>query len=661
MNDLIAYLLKVSAGTILLYLCFALFFRKDTFYFRNRIILILTLLLPLVIPLIKITRVSVTPEEIPIGITVINSAMTVGETFTGEVNSFDYNGLIITLWLGIAALVMLRTLFGLMKTAAIIRKGTLKSDKFPKLIISDMDYPPFSFWPYAVIPRKIFENGDADDIITHENAHIRQGHTFDLIICELYTSLFWFNPASWLIKKSIRLNHEFLADQQLTRCTVDIKKYEYKLLNIPEGFNRIQLAHSFNNLIKNRIVMINKKPTRTYATLKNLLIFPVVAIIFAAFSLKALPPIEKETVVKPEEIVAKLNAPEVKGTVKELADARIEGPAEKKAVQKEKSIPEKQDETKVYSQVDQMPQYPGGEIELMKLIRNNLKYPVIAAEKGISGTVLVQFVVSKNGKITRIKVVRGIGSGCDEEAIRVLEKMPDWTPGKQGGRVVNVACTIPFKFVFTSKGQESQPGSPSLKGDFGEVNVTAYGIPKTVEVRKTLNVDSLLNSDKKPIVFLDNREVKISEVKLEDVASISVLRDESATKVFGEKGKNGVILISSKQEEQRLTVDGELAYTVVEQMPQYLGGDPAMMKFIKENLKYPVEAQEKNIQGSVIVSFVVDKEGRIRNPRVMRSPDESLSVESLKVLNLMPVWIPGKQGGRAVNVSYTVPFKFVMN
>jgi protein TonB len=97
--------------------------------------------------------------------------------------------------------------------------------------------------------------------------------------------------------------------------------------------------------------------------------------------------------------------------------------------------------------VEQMPQFPGGEKEMMKFIKNNLRYPTIAAEMGVSGTVIVNFVVDRDGKITRIKVVRGIGAGCDEEAVRVLGKMPAWSPGKQGGRAVLVSYTVPFKFI----------------------------------------------------------------------------------------------------------------------------------------------------------------------------------------------------------------------
>jgi len=97
--------------------------------------------------------------------------------------------------------------------------------------------------------------------------------------------------------------------------------------------------------------------------------------------------------------------------------------------------------------VEQMPQFPGGEIEMMKFIKNNLRYPAMATEMGVSGTVIVNFVVDRDGKITRIKVVRGIGGGCDEEAVRVLSKMPSWSPGKQGGKPVLVSYTVPFKFM----------------------------------------------------------------------------------------------------------------------------------------------------------------------------------------------------------------------
>ena len=97
--------------------------------------------------------------------------------------------------------------------------------------------------------------------------------------------------------------------------------------------------------------------------------------------------------------------------------------------------------------VDQMPQFPGGEKEMMRFIKFNLHYPPSAQENNIQGTVIMNFVVDREGKITNIKVIKGIGFGCDEESIRVLARMPAWTPGKQRGQTVLVSFTMPIRFV----------------------------------------------------------------------------------------------------------------------------------------------------------------------------------------------------------------------
>lgn len=96
---------------------------------------------------------------------------------------------------------------------------------------------------------------------------------------------------------------------------------------------------------------------------------------------------------------------------------------------------------------DQMPQFPGGEREMMRFIKFNLHYPASAQENGVQGTVLLNFVVDREGKITNIKVIKGIGFGCDEESVRVLQKMPLWSPGKQKGQAVLVSFTMPIRFV----------------------------------------------------------------------------------------------------------------------------------------------------------------------------------------------------------------------
>ncbi len=109
-------------------------------------------------------------------------------------------------------------------------------------------------------------------------------------------------------------------------------------------------------------------------------------------------------------------------------------------------VMEEKKEEEPFKYVEQMPAFPDGEAAMMKYIRSNVRYPTIAKENGIEGTVVIQFVVSSSGNISKVQVARGIGGGCDEEAVRVVKSMPDWKPGKHNGKAVPVSFTLPIKF-----------------------------------------------------------------------------------------------------------------------------------------------------------------------------------------------------------------------
>jgi protein TonB len=100
--------------------------------------------------------------------------------------------------------------------------------------------------------------------------------------------------------------------------------------------------------------------------------------------------------------------------------------------------------------VEENPAFPGGEDARLRYLKDNLIYPPIAREAGIQGTVYVNFVVEKDGSITNVKILRSVGGGCDEEAIRVVQDMPRWSPGKQHHKTVRVLFTMSIKFVLNS-------------------------------------------------------------------------------------------------------------------------------------------------------------------------------------------------------------------
>lgn len=105
------------------------------------------------------------------------------------------------------------------------------------------------------------------------------------------------------------------------------------------------------------------------------------------------------------------------------------------------------DEGKIFTVVEEMPSFPGGEEKLFDYLRKNIKFPPVARENGIQGRVFVTFVVDKDGRVKDARILRGIGGGCDEEALRVISNMPDWKPGKQNGRSVSVQYNLPVNFT----------------------------------------------------------------------------------------------------------------------------------------------------------------------------------------------------------------------
>ncbi len=112
-------------------------------------------------------------------------------------------------------------------------------------------------------------------------------------------------------------------------------------------------------------------------------------------------------------------------------------------VEEEEEVPEME----IFTVVESMPSFPGGDAARMKFLQDNIKYPQMARESGIQGTVYVTFVVEPDGSVTDVRVLRGIGGGCDEEAVRVIKEMPKWNPGMQRGKPVRVQFNMPIKFT----------------------------------------------------------------------------------------------------------------------------------------------------------------------------------------------------------------------
>lgn len=217
--------------------------------------------------------------------------------------------------------------------------------------------------------------------------------------------------------------------------------------------------------------------------------------------------------------------------------------------------------------VEQRPQFPGGDEALVNFIKENLKYPLASFEAGIEGRVTIRFVISKEGAVTDVMVIRGLDSLCDQEAMRVVKMMPTWTPGRQSGKLVPVYYTLPVVYKLQ---------------------------------RGTIREKTMLDS-----AILAGRPVYSVEV-----------------------------------------------------MPHFPGGEKAMQKFIKKNLRYPEFDAKKGIHGQTLIRFIVTQTGKITDVRIIHSLSPGCDAEAVRVVKLMPKWKPGTQKGKQVKVYYTLPFEF---
>jgi len=249
-------------------------------------------------------------------------------------------------------------------------------------------------------------------------------------------------------------------------------------------------------------------------------------------------------------------------------------------VPEEKVVAESPDlpvEGKVFTVVEKQPEFPGGTQEMYRFLGRNIKYPTAATRANISGRVFLSFIVTTTGKIQDVKVLKGIGFGCDEEAIRVVSAFPKWKPAIQNGQVVNVKYNLPINFQIED-GDKVGKSVSSSKRDSKSSNVSksienAVGaesedhFTRSTTVPKFLRdsgetiyrqssppmiiISSGLSDDKQPLLVVDGKIMgdhdALRKIKPESIESMSVLKKLPTTSVYGEKGVNGVILITTKK------------------------------------------------------------------------------------------------------------------
>lgn len=421
MNNAVNFLLESGVSLALLSLIYILFLRNETYFRFNRVFLLISVAFSVLLPFlhfkvlgpqsVMLPEVTVTPHR-----NLLETVVVFGQDFSGVVeNTVSSNLIIISVYLVGVAFFLARFIFRLIQIFLLVKRNSVHKNGTIKFVALTKSYSPFSFLNYVFInPDKEKEAG-FDKMVAHEMEHIRQGHTFDVLILEIMTIFQWFNPFLWMLKRVIRENHEFLADHAVLNTGVSRAQYKQLLLNQVVG-SQLVMTNNFNtSLIKNRIQMISKIKSSKLARLKYLAAFiPVIALVvfFAC---------EKNELQDLTQIEEQIKSAEI-----------------------EKTIPEDEN---VFFIVEQMPEFPGGEMALRKHIATSVDYPAEAHKNGISGKVYVTFVVTKDGSVANAEIARGVDPLLDKEALRVIKNMTDWQPGYQRGEPVNVKYTVPIDFA----------------------------------------------------------------------------------------------------------------------------------------------------------------------------------------------------------------------
>ncbi len=417
--DFLIYLLQVHIALSLLFIAYKALSARNTHLVTRRALLLGILLFALTYPLYRLPSVAdAMPHTLQFTLPELSIAPAAAAQTPASFNLYRLGA-----WLygGIALLLGLRMVIRLLSIVGLRRRGRLYREGAWRIVFCPEPIQPCSFFHWIFLPASMADTSDARaTILKHEQTHIRQMHTLDILLGEVVAALCWINPLAWLLLKEIRLNLEYLADRAALADEPEKRAYQYLLLDLaldnrPQA-SAIPFGHTF---LKERIAMINRRASSTRSRYRYLLVLPLCLLLVVG----------SQSCRQSADHKAANSPATTTETLPQTATLR--------------EVPEQEP---VFEVAEVMPEFPGGPQALFEFIRDNLKYPQEAIDNQTEGRVILQFVVDKRGKVNNIQVKRSIDPALDRAAIDVVRALPAWKPGMQNGKQVNVRYTLPIVF-----------------------------------------------------------------------------------------------------------------------------------------------------------------------------------------------------------------------
>ena len=565
MGIFLIYILKSAVCLSLFYLFYRLLLSKETFHRFNRIALLGILFLSLLIPFIEVT----TAHQTELSQTVLTveqllmmaEAMDPAEVTVAQPEELSISWVQVLLLFYLVGIIFFacRNLYSLSRLLLLIKSG--KQERLEggvRLIVLEREVAPFSWMRYIVISRKDLEE-DGREILIHEMAHIQNRHSIDLLVADICIFFQWFNPGIWLLKQELQNIHEYEADETVINEGIDAKDYQLLLIKKAVGTRLYSMANSFNHSkLKKRITMMLKEKSNPWARLKYLYVLPLAAIAVTAFARPEISErVEEISAVKVNDLAAIVEA-KVEEITKDVSNI-TSGDSLKKLVVTGDSILKEKGTISIYGE---------------KGKNGVLATKLLPDEDNHFKITKTQAKIKPGMNTTKVKLKRmgthigGISTVDlrDKDVLVIID-------GKESSRtVVDALDPSSIESISILDGKEAT----DIYGDKAKNGAMVIQLHSTAEqiLQNKYKIDAIsktrldaLNrgsknwgvtfhsvSGKKPLVYIDGKEAvgeeALSSVSPERIKSISVMKDKAAVEVYGERGKDGVVLVDLLTEEE---------------------------------------------------------------------------------------------------------------
>lgn len=718
MTDFFLYLSYSTLALAALYLLYKVSMSYETLHRLNRVLLLGFVALSAVLPLCRIEIV----EELP-AVEPVEFVAPMANSVVYEVaESFNYTALLqkvlFVLFLLGAVVMIARLVISIMSVKRIISSGEQQYlEGGVTLTIVDKPISPFSWFGHIVVSRADIEQ-NRDIILTHEMAHIRLRHSWDVLAVDLALCFWWFNPAMWLLRRELQSLHEYQADDAVLNSGIDAQTYQLLLIKRAVGSRLHSVANCLNHSnLNKRITMMCKKTSSRWSAAKALLVLPLVAVSLAATATTVYVPHEVQDKVTENSV----NEQHEKTSVVKISKSGIYLNGEKITLEELKAKVAEWDTVTIEADKNVK---MGDVAELKEALRENgslkVNYLVaedepkqnekvsaeeapVAEEKERVATVSEQpkdvatIVVKENKKY----LYNGKEIKDESELMRLLEEYECETINvvcetTELGVVVrdilpNVVKNVNYKYVLAE--QDATQALTTFKTNlrtriqtrisnadcamgvvYADVNLgrTGYVTTGNITVGDNVSSDVAPRLVKRVQDALNN--IFFTNIRTEEPLSTRleiVFAKNEGGKILPEDvtvGQDAIWVVgyvenvaeaNAKAAEAKVAEDGDMPYVKVEKMPTFMGGDLNVFRnWVQSKIQYPKEAMDKGIKGRVVCSFVVEKDGSLTDFDVLQSPDKSLADEVVRILKTSPKWEPGEQRGEKVRVKYTVPIVF---